>query len=311
MKILVTGGAGFLGSHLCDALVDADHEVFAVDDLSTGLGKNIQGLLEHRNFTFYEGTINRFHNLTFPTVDWVLNLASPAAPKAYGDMPIHTLRTGSIGTMSLLELAEQHGAKFLQASTSEVYGDPLVHPQPEDYWGNVNPIGWRSCYDEAKRFSEAAVVAWRNERGLDVRIARIFNTYGPRMRLNDGRPVVTFVLAALRGEPLPVQGTGEQTRSFCYVSDLVSGLMKLMEVDYQNPINLGSTREISIGDLALEVLLATHSDSKIQYVERVPDDPTQRRPDTRRAKSILGWEPTIDLDEGVRHVIKYVQEEIS
>ncbi len=301
MRVVVAGGAGFLGSHLVERLLTEGHDVVVVDDRSTG--KAPVSPAAH----FQRQDVSLPFWVKGP-VDWVLHLASPASPPMYLEQPIHTLRAGSLGTFNLLNLASKKDAKFLLASTSEVYGDPLVHPQPETYWGNVNPIGWRSCYDEAKRFAEAATVAYEREEGADVRIARIFNTYGPWMRLDDGRPVVTFIKQAIEGEPITVQGDGKQTRSFCYVKDTVEGLRRLMDSDYTRPMNIGNDAEISILELAAAVTRATGETGNIEFVERVADDPNQRRPDLTLAREILGWKALTPLEDGLAHTVDFVRE---
>ena len=315
MRVVVTGGAGFLGSHLCVRLLADGNEVIAVDDLSTGHAANVEHLLSDGRFALVQADVSRWEYVTeLPRADWILHLASPASPVAYREMPIHTLRAGSLGTFAMLEHAVRDGANFLLASTSEVYGDPLVHPQPESYWGNVNPVGWRSCYDEAKRFAEALTMAYVWERGVDARIARIFNTFGPRMRLDDGRPMTTFAVAALTGTPIPVQGDGLQTRSFCYVGDTVEALVRLMTLGDEYPTNIGATRETTILEIAQLVQAAVQDSagctSRIEFVERVEDDPQRRRPDTARAREMLGWEPVVSLEEGIRRTVGWVREEL-
>ncbi len=304
MRILVTGGAGFIGSHLCDRLLAEGHEVIAMDNLITGSTDNIAHLAGRRDFQFI------FHDVTNyiyirGQLDAVMHLASPASPVDFTAIPIQILKVGSLGTHKALGLAQEKGARFLLASTSEVYGDPLVHPQPETYWGNVNPIGVRGVYDEAKRFAEAMTMAYHRVHGLDTRIARIFNTYGERMRLNDGRVVPNLVGQALRGEPLTVYGDGSQTRSFCYVSDLVDGLYRLLMSGEVNPVNLGNPHETTILEFAELINRLTGNKAGIVFRPLPPDDPRQRRPDITRARTILGWEPRISLEEGLERTITW------
>lgn len=307
MRVLVTGGAGFIGSHLCDRLMADGHEVVCVDNLLTGRESNIAHLLDRREFQLLR------HDISTPlepegTVDRVLHLASPASPADYLTYPIETLRVGSLGTLNALELAKALGAKFLLASTSEVYGDPQVHPQPETYWGHVNPIGPRAVYDEAKRFAEAVTMAYHRQHGLDTRIARVFNTYGPRMRLDDGRAIPTFIAQALRGEPLTVFGDGTQTRSFCYVDDLVEGLCRLMTAECDEPVNLGTTDERSVLEIAQAVLAAIPgTGSRIVFRPLPQDDPKQRRPDLTKAKALLQWQPTVRFEDGLVKTIRWFQ----
>ena len=304
MRILVTGGAGFIGSHLCDRLLAEGHEVIAMDNLITGSTDNIAHLAGRRDFQFI------FHDVTNyiyvrGKLDAVMHLASPASPVDFTAIPIQILKVGSLGTHKALGLAQEKGARFLLASTSEVYGDPLVHPQPETYWGNVNPIGVRGVYDEAKRFAEAMTMAYHRVHGLDTRIARIFNTYGERMRLNDGRVVPNLVGQALRGEPLTVYGDGSQTRSFCYVSDLVDGLYRLLMSGEVNPVNLGNPHETTILEFAELINRLTGNKAGIVFRPLPPDDPRQRRPDITRARTILGWEPRVSLEEGLERTITW------
>jgi dTDP-glucose 4,6-dehydratase len=304
LRILVAGGAGFIGSHLCDYLLNVGHNVICVDNLVTGDIKNIKHNLEHKRFEFIK------HDVTKPLkfsgkLDYILNFASPASPVDYMNYPIETLDVGSIGTKNLLELAKKKKARFLMASTSEVYGDPNISPQNESYFGNVNSIGPRSVYDEAKRFSEAITMAYFREKLVDTRIIRIFNTYGPRMALNDGRVVPNFIKQALTGQPLTVYGTGSQTRSFCYVSDLVEGIYKMMYSKVHEPVNLGNPKELKIVDFASVIIRLTGSKSKISYKPLPQDDPKQRRPDITRAKKELGWEPKVDLEEGIKKTIEW------
>jgi dTDP-glucose 4,6-dehydratase len=297
----VTGGAGFLGSHLCDYLLGEGHRVICVDNLDTGSLQNIEHV-RGPEFVFLN------HNLTEPLVveepvDFVFHLASPASPIDYLRLPLHTLKVGSYGTHNMLGLAKFKRARFLLASTSEVYGDPQVHPQPETYWGNVNPIGPRGVYDEAKRYGEALTMAYHGQQGVDTAIARIFNTYGPRMRPNDGRAVPTFVRQALEGKPLTVFGDGTQTRSFCYVDDLIRGLVALAESEEHLPVNLGNPREFTLNELAEQVLRITGSKSEIVHEALPIDDPQVRQPDITRAKQLLGWEPEIQLEEGLKRML--------
>ena len=306
MKTIVTGGAGFLGSHLCDLLLLKGHEVICVDNLITGSAQNIEHI-ESDRFTYLE------HDVTKPLyfgdkIDYIFHLASPASPIDYFALPIQTLKVGALGTYNMLGLAKEHGARFLLASTSEVYGDPLVNPQPETYWGNVNPIGPRGVYDEAKRYGEAITMAYHRYHGMDTRIARIFNTYGPRMRAGDGRVVPNFINQALRGEDLTVYGDGSQTRSFCYVSDLVDGLFRLMMSDFSDPVNIGNPGEMTVLEFAEVVVEIIGSDSRIVFEDLPVDDPKVRRPDISRAKDLLGWAPVVGLEEGLRETIRYFED---
>ena len=302
---LVTGGAGFLGSHLCDRLVRAGHRVLCVDNLITGKRSNVGHLLEAEpGFRFIEHDVSTPLWIDEP-VDNVLHFASPASPIDYLELPIQTLKVGSLGTHNSLGLAKAQGARYLLASTSEVYGDPLVHPQPETYWGNVNPVGPRGVYDEAKRFAEAMAMAYHRVHGLEVRIVRIFNTYGPRMRARDGRVVPAFIQQALQGEPLTVFGDGSQTRSFCYVSDLIDGIVRLLESDVAEPVNIGNPSEMTIREFAEAVLRATDSGSTLSFEPLPEDDPKVRQPDITRARTLLGWEPTVELTEGLQDTVAY------
>ena len=306
-RVLITGGAGFLGSHLADRVLALGHEVLCVDNMFTGTKRNIDHLRAHPRFEFMR------HDVTFPLyveVDEIYNLACPASPVHYQYNPVQTIKTSVLGAMNMLGLAKRIRAKIFQASTSEVYGDPSVHPQPENYWGNVNPIGLRSCYDESKRCAEALFFDYRRQFGLDIRVARIFNTYGPRMHPNDGRVVSTFIGQALRGEPITVFGDGSQTRSFCYVDDLIEGFLRLMEAedDIAEPINLGNPGEFTILELAERVIEMTGSRSKIVHHPLPADDPRQRRPDISRARDVLGWEPTVPLSEGLDSTIRHFRE---
>jgi dTDP-glucose 4,6-dehydratase len=303
-RVVVLGAAGFLGSHLCDALIGRGDSVIGVDDFSSGRKENIQHLEDIPAFSFHEQNIVQKLGIS-EHVDAVLNFASPASPDRYQEMPLHTLRTGSAGTDNALQLASRDGARLIMASTSEVYGEPLVHPQPESYWGNVNPIGERSCYDEAKRYSEALCMAYKRERSTDVGIARIFNTYGPRLSAGDGRVVSNFITQAIAGKPLSIYGDGMQTRSFCFVDDLVHGILALLDSTEVGPINIGSTDECSMLQLAETILELTSSASILDFQPKPLDDPTQRRPNITLAKNILGWEPTVSLRDGLEKTIQF------
>ncbi|MGR6087406.1 MAG: UDP-glucuronic acid decarboxylase family protein [Arcticibacter sp.] len=303
-RILITGAAGFLGSHLCDRFIREGYKVVGMDNLITGDLVNIQHLFKLEDFEFYHHDVSKF--VFVPgELDYILHFASPASPIDYLKIPIQTLKVGSLGTHNLLGLARVKKARILVASTSEVYGDPTVHPQTEDYWGNVNPVGPRGVYDEAKRFQEAITMAYHTYHGLETRIVRIFNTYGPRMRLNDGRVLPAFIGQALRGEDLTVFGDGSQTRSFCYVDDLVEGIYRLLMSDYVYPVNLGNPSEITIREFGEEILKLTGSDVKMILKPLPQDDPKQRRPDISRAKELLGWEPKVDRAEGLRRTYEY------
>lgn len=304
MKVLITGGAGFLGSHLCDFLLSKGYSVICLDNLITGNIANIQHLMDNSHFKFIEHDITESIRVE-EDIDYVLHFASPASPVDYLKLPIETLKVGSLGTYEALDLAGEKSAKFLLASTSEVYGDPLVNPQKEDYWGNVNPIGPRSVYDEAKRFAEALTMAYHRKYGMNTKIARIFNTYGPRMRQDDGRVIPTFITQALTSQPLTVFGDGSQTRSFCYVSDLVDGIYKLLLSDANEPVNLGSPQEMTVLELAQIILKVTGGKSKIVYKPLPEDDPKLRRPDIGRAQKVLQWSPKVTLDEGLKETIKW------
>ncbi len=308
-RILVTGAAGFLGSHLCEALVAKGHAVLGLDNLSTGRIENLDNLKSDSRFSLLRCDIRGSLRSGF-VVDWVLNFASPASPEDYMRLGLETLYTGSIGTLNTLEYAHNVGATYLMASTSECYGDPLEHPQTEEYWGNVNPIGIRSVYDESKRFSEAAVTAYRNYRNLNTKIVRIFNTYGPRLKVSDGRLVSNFMCAALKGEDLCIYGDGNQTRSLCYVSDLIDGIIRMVESDVKGPINLGCDREISVLGLAKTIIDLTESKSVIRFSDALQDDPKQRCPDIGKAKSLLDWTPKVSLLEGLKLCIPYFKEEL-
>jgi dTDP-glucose 4,6-dehydratase len=310
VRTLITGGAGFIGSHLCDRFLARGDEVICVDNLITGTTANLAHLRGHKRFTFQHHDISHPLEIDGP-VDVVLHFASPASPVDYLQYPIQTLKVGSLGTHNALGLAKLKHARLLMASTSEVYGDPAIHPQREDYWGNVNPIGIRGCYDEAKRFSEAIVMAYHRTHKVDTRIIRIFNTYGPRMRLDDGRVLPNFVGQALRGEPLTVFGDGSQTRSFCYVDDLVEGIVRLLDVDFHEPVNLGNPSEITILEFAKEILALTGSKSPIDYRPLPQDDPKVRKPDISRARKLLGWEPKIDRHEGLKRTLAFFQAQVA
>lgn len=303
-RILITGAAGFLGSHLCDRFIKEDFHVIAMDNLLTGNINNLSHLFKLENFEFYHHDVSKFVHVP-GDLPYILHFASPASPIDYLKMPIQTMKVGSLGTLNLLGLAKAKGSRILVASTSEVYGDPVVHPQTEEYWGNVNPIGPRGVYDEAKRFQEALTMAYHTFHGLETRIIRIFNTYGPRMRLDDGRALPTFMSQALRGEDITVYGDGSQTRSFCYVSDLVDGIYRLLFSDYELPVNIGNPQEITIKDFAEEVLKFTGSKSKIIYEPLPKDDPQQRQPDITKAKNILDWEPKVSRTEGLKITMEY------
>jgi dTDP-glucose 4,6-dehydratase len=310
LRTLITGGAGFIGSHLCERFLAEGHEVVCVDNLITGSLSNIEPLRQNPRFRYVE------HNVSAPLevdglVDNVLHFASPASPVDYLQLPIQTLKVGSLGTHNTLGLAKSKKARYLLASTSEVYGDPAVHPQREDYWGNVNPIGVRGVYDEAKRFSEAMVMAYHRTHGVDTRIVRIFNTYGPRMRLDDGRVLPNFMGQALRGEPLTVYGDGSQTRSFCYVSDLVEGIYRLLHADFHEPVNLGNPDEVTIFQFAEEIRKLAGSRNEIIFKPLPQDDPRVRKPDISRARKLLGWEPKIDRHEGLLRTMEYFRSRIA
>jgi dTDP-glucose 4,6-dehydratase len=304
MRVLITGAAGFLGSHLADRFLAEGHDVVGMDNLITGSRDNIAHLASHRRFMFAMHDVSRFIQVGGP-VDGVLHFASPASPIDYLELPIQTLKVGSLGTHNALGLAKAKGARFFLASTSEVYGDPQVHPQPESYWGHVNPVGPRGVYDEAKRFAEAMTMAYHRYHGLDTRIVRIFNTYGPRMRAHDGRVVSNFVVQALKGEPLTVYGEGQQTRSFCYISDLIEGIYRLFMSDHIDPTNIGNPDEFTVRQLADEVLRLTGSSSPIEYRPLPVDDPKVRQPDITKARALLGWEPKVTLTEGLGRTVDY------
>ncbi|MCS7082733.1 MAG: SDR family oxidoreductase [Bacteroidetes bacterium] len=308
-RTLITGGAGFLGSHLCDRLLAEGHEVICMDNFITGTPDNIAHLFGHSRFFFVQHDVTTFMYVEGP-LDFVLHFASPASPADYLRYPIQTLKVGALGTHKALGLAKAKGARFLLASTSEVYGDPLVHPQPETYWGNVNPIGLRGVYDEAKRFAEAMTMAYHRYHGLDTRIARIFNTYGPRMRLDDGRALPNFMRQALTGEPITVYGDGLQTRSFCYVDDMVEGIYRLLLSTEVEPVNLGNPDEVSLLELAYEIKSLTQSPSPIVFKPLPADDPKVRRPDIAKARRLLGWEPRVSRREGLERTLRYFKERL-
>ncbi len=303
-RILITGGAGFLGSHLCDRFIKEGYHVLAMDNLSTGSLDNIQHLFPLKEFEFYHHDVTKFIHVP-GKLDYILHFASPASPIDYLKIPIQTLKVGSLGTHNALGLAKEKGARILVASTSEIYGDPEVHPQKEEYWGNVNPVGPRGVYDEAKRFMEAITMAYHTYHKVETRIIRIFNTYGPRMRLNDGRALPAFIGQALRGENITVFGDGSQTRSFCYVSDLVDGIYRLLLSDYSSPVNIGNPVEITIKQFAEEIIKLTGSKQKIVYEPLPVDDPKQRKPDITKAREILGWEPKVCREEGLKITYEY------
>ena len=308
MRVLVTGGAGFIGSHLCDALLSEGLSVVCVDNLLTGARRNIEHLRNESRFEFLEVDINRPYDAG--AVQYIFHFASPASPVDYMEHGIETLQVGSLGSFHSLELARRYGAKYMLASTSECYGDPLEHPQKETYWGHVNPIGPRSVYDESKRFAEAVTAAYRRYHRVDTRILRIFNTYGPRLQLNDGRVISNFMKQALRGDPLTVYGDGKQTRSFCYVSDEVDGILRLAKADHPGPVNIGNPSEFTILECAHMVLRVTGSQSKIDYEPLPQDDPKQRRPDITLARELLGWEPKISLEQGLKLSLDYFRQAI-
>jgi dTDP-glucose 4,6-dehydratase len=303
-KAVVTGGAGFIGSHLCERLLQEGFRVACIDNFITGHRANIKHLLEDRNFELIEHNVTKYIRVP-GGVNYVLHFASPASPEDYLKFPIPTLKAGSLGTHNALGLAKEKKAKFMLASTSEVYGDPLVHPQPESYWGNVNPIGVRGCYDESKRFAEAITMAYHRAHRMDTRIARIFNTYGPRMRLNDGRVIPNFINQALHHKPITVYGDGRQTRSFCYASDLIEGIVKLMSCRTNEPLNLGNNREFTVLRLARLVIQLSHSPSRIVFRPLPEDDPRRRKPDIRRAKALLKWQPEVRLEDGLKDTIEW------
>jgi dTDP-glucose 4,6-dehydratase len=304
MRVVVTGGAGFLGSHLCTRLVDEGDDVVCLDNFCTGVPANVEHLIGHSQFRLVRTNVTDFIHVT-GAVDMVLHFASPASPVDYLEMPIATMKVGSLGTLHALGLAKERGARFVLASTSEAYGDPQVHPQTEDYWGHVNPVGPRGVYDEGKRFGEALTMAYRRTHDVNTGIVRIFNTFGPRMRLRDGRAIPTFIRQALTGEPITVAGDGKQTRSVCYVDDLVEGILRFARTDEAGPVNIGNPSEISMLDLASWICELTGSGSTIEFIERPQDDPAVRRPDITLAKQLLGWEPAVSVEDGLRRTIDW------
>ena len=310
MNIVITGGSGFVGSYLCENLINDGHKIIVIDNLLTGSTENINNLMDNENFSFVEHDVQN-HIEIEDKVDYVLHFASAASPKAYTEHPVNTLKAGSVGTINTLGLAKKHSAEYLLASTSEVYGDPLISPQNEEYWGNVNPNGERSMYDEAKRFAEAAVATYSRSYGLKTKIVRIFNTYGPRMQLNDGRVVTNFIVQALRNENITIYGDGSQTRSFSYVEDTVGGIISLMNSNEYDVFNIGNPNEMTVGQLAEKIVELTDSASEIKYLELPNDDPKQRKPDITKAKTKLNWEPKVNLDEGLAKTITWVEEQLS
>lgn len=306
-RVLITGGAGFIGSHLCQYFLERDFEVIAMDNLLTGDIKNIEHLFSNPSFLFIKQDVTNYIHIPGP-IDYVLHFASPASPVDYSNLPIQTLKVGALGTHKTLGLAKEKKARFLLASTSEVYGDPLCHPQNEDYWGNVNPIGPRGVYDEAKRFAEAMTMAYHRYHKIETRIVRIFNTYGPKMRINDGRAIPTFISQALKNEDITAFGDGKQTRSFCYISDLVEGIFRLLMSDYPYPVNIGNPNEMTITELAQKIIELTGSKSKIVYKPLPEDDPKVRQPDITRAKTILSWTPKVPLEDGLKATIEYFKQ---
>jgi dTDP-glucose 4,6-dehydratase len=308
-RVLITGGAGFIGSHLCERFLADGNDVICMDNFLTGTPDNIAHLFANPKFSFIQQDVTNYIYVKGP-VDAILHFASPASPVDYLELPIQTLKVGSLGTHKALGLAKEKGARFLQASTSECYGDPQVHPQNEDYWGNVNPIGPRGVYDEAKRFAEAMTMAYHRTHGIATRIVRIFNTHGPRMRLRDGRVVPNFIAQALRDEPITVYGDGSQTRSFCFVSDLVEGIVRLLRSDYSGPVNCGNPAEVTILQFAERIKALTKSKSEIVFRPLPVDDPKQRQPDITRARTLLGWEPKVGLEDGLRHTIEYFRDKV-
>jgi len=310
VNILITGGAGFIGSHLCRKLLEGENRVICVDNFITGFRKNIEGLESNPNFKVIEQDISNPLYIE-ESLDWVLHFASLASPKHYLNYPIKTLKSGLLGTHNCLGIAKEKKTKFFLASTSEVYGDPLVHPQPEEYWGNVNSIGVRSCYDESKRGAEALTYAYMRQHNLDVRVVRIFNTYGPNMHPDDGRVVSNFIVQALKGENLTIYGEGNQSRSFCYVDDLVEGIIKMMSIDYKLPLNLGNPKEFTISELANLVLKLTGSKSKIANLPLPEDDPKQRQPNISKVREMTGWQPKVSLEQGLEKTIEYFRKRIS
>ncbi len=310
MNIVITGGSGFVGSYLCEKLINDGHEIIVVDNLLTGSTENINHLMHNENFLFIEHDVQN-HIEIEKKVDYVLHFASAASPKAYTEHPVNTLKAGSVGTINTLGLAKKHDAEYLLASTSEVYGDPLISPQTEEYWGNVNPNGERSMYDEAKRFAEAAVATYSRSYDLKTKIVRIFNTYGPRMQLNDGRVVTNFIVQALKNENITIYGDGSQTRSFSYVEDTVAGIISLMNSSEYDVFNIGNPNEMTVGQLAEKIVELTDSTSEIKYLELPNDDPKQRKPDITKAKTKLNWEPKVNLEDGLTKTIKWVEGQLS
>ena len=310
MNILVTGGAGFIGTNLVEKFIDKQHNVIVIDNLLTGSKKNLEHFFNSENFSFIELDVQN-HIEVAEDLDYVLHLASPASPKAYAQHPINTLKAGSIGTINTLGLAKAKNAKYLLTSTSEIYGDPLVSPQPESYWGNVNPNGTRSMYDEAKRFAEAAVSSYNRIYDLDTRILRLFNTYGPKMKINDGRVVTNFIHQAITGNDMTIYGQGNQTRSFCYIDDTVSGILKAMESDNSEVFNIGNPNEITILQLAEKIIELTNSKSEIKFVKLPEDDPMQRKPDISKANNKLNWFPEVSLEEGLKKTIEWIENSIN
>ena len=310
MNIVITGGSGFVGSYLCEKLINDGHEIIVVDNLLTGSTENINHLMHNENFSFIEHDVQN-HIEIENKVDYVLHFASAASPKAYTEHPVNTLKAGSVGTINTLGLAKKHDAEYLLASTSEVYGDPLISPQTEEYWGNVNPNGERSMYDEAKRFAEAAVATYSRSYDLKTKIVRIFNTYGPRMQLNDGRVVTNFIVQALKNENITIYGNGSQTRSFSYVEDTVAGIISLMNSSEYDVFNIGNPNEMTVGQLAEKIIELTDSTSEIKYLELPNDDPKQRKPDITKAKTKLNWEPKVNLEDGLTKTIKWVEGQLS
>ena len=310
MNIVITGGSGSVGSYLCEKLINDGHEIIVIDNLLTGSTENIKNLMVNENFSFVEHDVQD-HIEIENKVDYVLHFASAASPKAYTEHPVNTLKAGSVGTINTLGLAKKHNAEYLLASTSEVYGDPLISPQTEEYWGNVNPNGERSMYDEAKRFAEAAVATYSRSYDLKTKIVRIFNTYGPRMQLNDGRVVTNFITQALRNENITIYGDGSQTRSFSYVEDTVAGIISLMNSSEYDVFNIGNPTEMTVGELAEKIIELTDSTSEIKYLELPNDDPKQRKPDITKAKTKLNWEPKVKLEEGLTKTITWVEEQLS
>ena len=310
MNILVTGGAGFIGTNLVEKFIEKQHKVIVIDNLLTGSKKNLEHFFDSENFSFIEFDVQN-HIEVAEDLDYVLHLASPASPKAYAQHPISTLKAGSIGTINTLGLAKAKNAKYLLTSTSEIYGDPLVSPQPESYWGNVNPNGTRSMYDEAKRFAEAAVSSYNRTYDLDTRILRLFNTYGPKMKINDGRVVTNFIYQAITGNDITIYGQGNQTRSFCYIDDTVSGILKAMESDNSEVFNIGNPNEITILQLAEKIIELTNSNSEIKFVKLPEDDPMQRKPDISKANNKLDWFPKVSLEDGLKKTIEWVENSIN